>query len=201
MKTFRLYPPSHARRIVGLPAIVCSLILAAASHAQEQPQAETAVPVKVEDQQSFTVIGVSVHTTAQKEVGGNGEIPALWNRVMQDGTFERIPSHADDKILAVYTDYSGDQNSEYTYMVGMRVTSADKVPDGMVSVTVPAGKYAVIESDKGALPDIMPKVKKRIHAMTASELGGARTYKTDYDVFPAGFDWQDTQVEGHVGIK
>jgi predicted transcriptional regulator YdeE len=166
----------------------------------QSPAAAPAAP-KVEDQPSFAVVGVSVHTSGAKEAGGNGEIPALWTRAMQDGTFERIPNAADNKILAIYTDYSSDPNGEYTYVVGKRVTSADKAPDGMIAVTIPAGKYAVVESEKGALPDIMPKVRMRIQGMTAGELGGTRTYKTDYDVFPTGFNWQDTQVEVHVGIK
>jgi hypothetical protein len=47
----------------------------------------------------------------------------------------------------------------------------------------------------------MPKVWKDIAAMSAKDLGGERSFKTDYVVFPAGFDWQDTQVEVHVGVK
>ena len=77
----------------------------------------------------------------------------------------------------------------------------DKVPDGMTAITVPAGKYAVVESDKGALPEIMPKVWRRIATMPPKELGGERIFRTDYEVFPGGFDWQDTQVEVHAGVK
>lgn len=69
----------------------------------------------------------------------------------------------------------------------------------MTAITVPAGKYAVVESDKGSLPEIMPKVWQRIATIPPMELG--RVFRTDYEVFPAGFDWQDTQVEGHAGVR
>ena len=120
---------------------------------------------------------------------------------MQDGTFDRIPNRADSNLVAVYTDYASDQNGEYTYVLGVRVSSVDKVPDGFVAVTIPAGKYAIVQTDKGALPDVMPKVWWRIHAMSAKELGGDRAFKVDYEVYPAGFDWQNAQIDLHLGLR
>ena len=204
MKPVRLQLSVHTRRAAGLLAIAASIGLTAlGSHASAQSASTpTATPTaKVEEQQSFALIGVSVRTSGQKEAGGNGLVPALWARSLQDGTFERIPNRTDDKMLAVYTDFDGDQTGVYTYILGARVSSAEKVPDGMVAVTIPAGRYAVVQSDKGTLPDIMPKVWKDIAAMSTNDRGGERSFKTDYVVFPAGFDWQDTQVEVHVGVK
>jgi predicted transcriptional regulator YdeE len=204
MKQVRLQLSFDTRRAAGLLAIAASIGLTAlGSHASAQ-SASTPIETptaKVEEQQGFAVIGLSVRTSGQKEAGGNGHVPALWARSLQDGTFERIPNRTDDKMLAVYTDFDGDQTGVYIYTLGARVSSAEKVPDGMVAVTIPAGRYAVVQSDNGALPDIMPKVWKDIAAMSAKDLGGERSFKTDYVVFPAGFDWQDTQVEVHVGVK
>ena len=188
------------RAAPGLLAIAASIGLTAlGSYAGAQSASTPAA--KVEEQQSFAVLGVSVRTSGQKEAGGKGEVPALWTRSLQDGTFERIPNRTDDKMLAVYTDFAGDQTGAYTYILGARVSSAEKVPDSMVAVTIPAGRYAVVQSDKGALPDIMPKMWKDIAAMSVKDLGGERSFKTDYEIFPAGFDWQNTQVEVHLGVK
>jgi predicted transcriptional regulator YdeE len=200
MKPVRFQLSFDTRRAAGLLAIAASIGLTApGSHASAQ--SASAPTAKVEEQQSFAVIGVSVRTSGQKEAGGNGQVPALWARSLQDGTFERIPNRTDEKMLAVYTDFDGDQTGVYTYILGARVSSAEKVPDGMVAVTIPAGRYAVVQSDKGTLPDIIPKVWKDIAAMSTKDRGGERSFKTDYVVFPAGFDWQDTQVEVHVGMK
>jgi predicted transcriptional regulator YdeE len=204
MKASRLYLSWHVRRITAYSALFGLLILSVSHLYSQGPSPSTSpapTPVKVEDEPSFTVIGVSVRTSGEKEAAGTGEIPGVWMRAMQDGTFERIPNRADDKILAVYTDFASDRKGEYTYVLGMRVSAADKVPDGMTAITVPAGKYVVVESEKGALPEVMPRVWQRIAAMPPKELGGERVFKTDYEVFPAGFNWQDVQVEVHAGIK
>jgi len=193
----------NTRRVAVLfaPGLALILALAISMNAGAQTPTATASVAKVEDQPGFSVIGVSVRTSKWKEAGGNGEIPNMWGRAMQDGTFDRIPNRADSNIFAVYTDYASDQSGECTYVLGARVTSIDKVPAGFVAVTIPAGRYAVLQTDKGPLPDVMPKVWKRIHAMPARELGGERAFKVDYEVFPAGFDWQNAQIDVHLGLK
>jgi predicted transcriptional regulator YdeE len=195
---------SNTRRaaVSFAPVFILLLTMGTIMHANAQsPTATTPSSAKAEDQPSFAVIGVSVRTDNRKEAGGNGEIPSMWGRAMQDGTFDRIPNRADSNIVAVYTDYASDQNGEYTYILGARVTSVDKVPDGFVAVTIPAGKYAIVQTDKGALPDVMPKVWRHIYAMSAKELGGDRAFKVDYEVYPAGFDWQNAQIDVHLGLR
>ncbi|HEX5235533.1 MAG TPA: GyrI-like domain-containing protein [Silvibacterium sp.] len=160
-----------------------------------------ASPVTAESQPGFTVVGVSVRTDNQKEAGGTGLIPQMWQKAMQEGVLENIPHRADNNLTVVYTDYGGTQSGEYTYVLGVRVTSVDKVPQGMVEVNVPAGKYAVVQSEKGPLPEVLPKVWQRISAMTPAELGGQRAFKADYEVYPEGFNWQDAQIPVYIGLK
>jgi len=69
------------------------------------------------EQQSFSVIGVSIRTSGEKEAAGNGKIPAQWTRVTQDGTLERIPNRADDKILVAYADFASNHKGGYTYIL------------------------------------------------------------------------------------
>ena len=203
MKYRAFYLDLNTRRVAVLFALGLTLLLTTgiSMRANAQSPTATASSAKVEDQQSFAMIGVSVRTSHWREAGGNGEIPNMWARAMQDGTFGRIPNRADTNIVAVYTNYATDQNAEYTYVLGARVTSIDKVPDGFVAVTIPAGRYAAVQTDKGALPDVMPKVWQRIYAMPAKELGGERSFKVDYEVYPAWFDWQNAQIDVHLGLK
>jgi len=201
LRAFHLGLDTRRVAVLFAPGLALILAMSISMYAGAQSPTATTAAAKVEDQPGFTVIGVSVRTDNRKEAGGNGEIPKMWTRAMQDGTFDSIPNRADGNILAVYTDYASDQNGEYTYVLGARVTSIDKVPAGFVSVTIPAGKYAVVQTDKGALPDVMPKVWQRIYAMPARELGGERAFKVDYEVYPAGFDWQNAQIDVHLGLK
>lgn len=165
-------------------------------HAQSKPSAVT-----TDTQPGFTVVGLSVRTDNQKEAGGAGLIPQMWQRAMQEGSLENLPHRADNNITVVYTDYASDQSGEYTYVLGVRVSSVEKLPDGMVVVKVPAGKYAEVESEQGSLPEVLPRVWQRINTMSEAELGGKRAFKADYEVYPEGFDWQNAHIPVYVGLK
>lgn len=181
-------------------AIGCALLLT--SCLQKQANAQSAsLEAKTEDQQGFQVIGVKARTTNEKERGGNGEIPKLWQRMMQENLADKIPNRYDQNLIAVYTDYASDQNGEYTYVLGARVTSAKDVPPGFVTVNISAGKYAVVQSDKGPPSEIMPRVWRRIWAMSPAELGGTRAFKSDYEIYPPGTDVQNMQVTLYLGLK
>ena len=166
-----------------------------------QTEAARTEPTQTENVSAFQVIGVAVRTTNAKESSGNGEIPKLWQRVMQEDMIDKNPNRADQHLVVVNTNYASDQNGEYDYIVGSRVTSAKDVPAGFVAVSVPAGKYAVVESEKGPPQEILPKVWRRIWAMSPAELGGTRAFKTDYEVYPAEMDGQNTQVTIYLGLK
>jgi predicted transcriptional regulator YdeE len=169
--------------------------------ANAQTASSTASAAQTENVQAFQVIGIAVRTTNEKEHGGNGEIPKLWQHVMQEDLVDKIPNRADQHLVVVNTNYASDQNGEYDYILGSRVTSAKDVPEGFVAVTIPAGKYAVVESEKGPPQEILPKVWMRIWAMSPAELGGTRAFKADYEVYPAEMNGQDTQVTIYLGLK
>ncbi|HEX3437116.1 MAG TPA: GyrI-like domain-containing protein, partial [Pseudacidobacterium sp.] len=175
--------------------ISCLFCAAALTHAQNQIQP------KVEVHQTFNVIGVAVRTNNKDEAGGQGEIPKLWQRFVQQSIASKIPNRADSDLLAVYTDYESNQNGEYTYLIGARVTSADDVPVGLTLKEIPEGRYAEIHSEKGPLSVVIPKVWQRIYSMPATDLGGERAFKADYEVYPQGFDPQNTQITVYIGLK
>jgi predicted transcriptional regulator YdeE len=154
---------------------------------------------KVEKQESFFVIGMTVHTTGDAEAKGDGQIPALWQRFLGEGT-NAIPGKVDDDFYAIYSDYGADQSFSYT--LGAKVTSIDHVPAGMVAITVPAGRYAVVTSSTGPLQEVVPALWQKIWTMTPAELGGKRSLKFDYDIFNMqGIDPQNAQVDAYVGLQ
>ncbi len=120
---------------------------------------------------------------------------------MQQGTTEKIPNRADQNLLAVYTDYENDQNGEYTYLIGARVTSTADVPAGLTLKEIPAGSYAILETEKGPAALILPKIWQQLWSMSAKDLGGQRAFQADYEIYPPGFDPQNAQVTLHIGLK
>jgi predicted transcriptional regulator YdeE len=182
------------RSLIRFAALAILLTTPRLHDAQERP-------VKVEQQKAFSVIGLAVRTNNKAEATGQGEIPKLWQRFMQESTANKIPNRADQDLLAVYMNYESDQTGEYTYLVGSRVTSTTNVPAGLTLKEIPAGKYAILQSDKGALPVVMPKVWQQIWSLSSQDLGGQRVFQADYEVYAAGFDPQNAQITLHIGLK
>jgi predicted transcriptional regulator YdeE len=157
--------------------------------------------MKAEEQKSFNVIGLAVRTNNKTEATGQGEIPKLWQRFMQQGTADRIPNRADQNLIVVYTDYESNETGEYTYLIGSRVTATNDVPAGLTLKEVPGGNYAILESEKGPAQAVVPKIWQQIWSMPSKALGGQRAFQADYEVYPPGYDPQNVQVTLHIGLK
>jgi predicted transcriptional regulator YdeE len=126
----------------------------------------------------------------------------MWGRLFQEGIVQKIPNKADANIVAVYTDYASDHNGDYTYVLGARVTSDADVPAGMVAKTVPAGKYVVFTSEKGAAPKVVPELWMKINSLPQTATGGDRVYRSDFEIYDQrAMDPQNLQMDVYIGIK
>ncbi|MGA8529359.1 MAG: GyrI-like domain-containing protein [Acidobacteriaceae bacterium] len=157
--------------------------------------------VQNQQQDTFTVVGLTVRTTNDREAGGQGMIPQLWQSVMEGDKLSQVPNRVNDDLVVVYSDYASDSTGEYNYTLGVRVSSADKVADGFVARRIQAGKYAVIHSDQGPPQEVIPALWQKISAMTPQQLGGARAYRTDFETYPDITDWGSIQMTAHIGLK
>jgi predicted transcriptional regulator YdeE len=157
---------------------------------------------RVIQQSAFTVVGIAVRTSNAKEMTADGVIGKQWARLMQDGVLRKIPNKADKAIVAVYTDYASDKDGEYTYVLGARVTSDSEVAAGMVAKKIPAGRYAVFTSERGAAAKVVPEAWMQINSLPRSATGGDRVYRADFEVYDErAADPQNAQVDVYVGIK
>jgi predicted transcriptional regulator YdeE len=161
----------------------------------------TAPTVKVGQQDGFTVVGLTVRTTSDKEAGGQGLIPQLWESVMDQDKLSQVPNRLSDDLVVVYSDYASDATGAYSYTLGVRVSSADKVPDGFVVRKIQAGKYAVIQSEQGPPQEVIPGLWAKINQMTPQQLGGERAYQADFETYPDIADWGNIQMTAHIGLK
>jgi predicted transcriptional regulator YdeE len=157
--------------------------------------------VKVENQDSFTVVGLTVRTNNAAEAGGQGKIRALWEGAMNNGQLQQVPNQAGDGFVVVYTDYASDHTGDYNYTLGVRVSSADQVPAGFVVRKIEAGRYAVIQSQTGPPEQVTPALWQHINALTPQQLGGTRAYETDFETYPNITDWGSVQIAAHLGLK
>jgi predicted transcriptional regulator YdeE len=133
--------------------------------------------------EEFQVIGRAARTSNAREMTADGAIPKLWA--------------AGSGTIALYTDYDGDEHSEYTFVLGVKRDSASAVPGGMVLKTVPAGRYAVFTSERGPVQKVVVETWQRIWSELPS-----RSFVADFEVYDQrAADPGNAVVEIYVGVK
>lgn len=120
---------------------------------------------------------------------------------MTNGQLEQIPNRVGEGYVVVYSDFATDHGGEYNYTLGVRVSSADNVPAGMVKRTVAAGKYAIFQSEQGAPQDVIPALWQHINSLSPQQMGGDRAHQTDFETYGNFTDPSSMQVTAHIGLK
>ena len=150
----------------------------------------------------FYVAGIAVRTSNTREMSSDGVIGKHWERFFSEHILGKIPNRTDSRIYAVYTDYEGDQNGEYTLLLGARLGGRLPLPPGMVAKTIPAGKYAVVTSEPGPVVDSVVGAWQKIWSTPAAELGGERAYGADFELYDErANDPKHSVVDVYVGLK
>lgn len=187
----------------GWGAVVLAIfaVVAGSMPADSQTKGDSQMNPRVEQQEAFTIVGISVRTSNEKE-RQESQIGKEWGRLMQENLLATIPHRADQNIIAVYTDYASDANGEYTYVLGARVTKGDEVPAGMVAKHVLPGRYAVFTSERGPVQQVVIGTWMRIWKTPKDQLGGDRAYKTDFELYDQrAQNPADSVMEIHIGIR
>lgn len=113
----------------------------------------------------------------------------------------QIPDKRDSNLCAVYSDYDSDHNGEYTFTVGAPVKAEIAAPAGMLLKIVAPGKYAVITSQKGPFPKVIPEAWLEIFKLE-DEGKLNRSYRTDFELYDErAVDPQNGQVDIYIGLK
>ncbi len=148
------------------------------------------------------MVGITARTSNAREATADAVIGKQWTRFMQEGLLVKIPNRVDHSIVAVYTDYAGDHNGNYTFVLGAKVSSSANVPEGMAARKVPAGRYAVFTSEKGPGPRVVPELWMKINSLPKSATGGDRLYRADFEIYDErAADPESLQVDVYVGIR
>lgn len=165
-------------------------------------EADNRMTPKIMEQPEFVMAGIAARTSNAKEMTADGVIGKQWARLMQEDLLAKIPNKANASIVAVYTDYAGDKDGEYTYLLGARVTSEAGLPPGVTAKKIPGGKFAVFTTEKGPGPKVVPETWIHINSLPKSVAGGDRIYRADYEVYDErAKDPQDLQADIYVRIR
>ncbi len=92
----------------------------------------------------MTLVGLTARTTNAMESGGQGAIPATWDKLMQDHVLDRIPQNPPaDAFYAAYLEYEGDKDRAYTYLLGAAAEEDAAAIAGLEKKVIPGGKFAM----------------------------------------------------------
>ncbi len=133
--------------------------------------------MKTVTQEEITIVGIEIRTTNENGKAAQ-DIPALWQRFMQENIKAQIPNRLGDTLYALYTDYESDYNKPYTTIIGCSVSSLDAIPEHLTVKIIPRSTYVKFEA-KGNL--IQNAVIDTWMQIWQSDL--KRAYTTDLEVY------------------
>ncbi|WP_186438482.1 GyrI-like domain-containing protein [Cohnella terricola] len=95
----------------------------------------------------FEIIGFSIRTrTADGE--NNREIPAFWQRYMEEKMGERLSGLAVTNAEYGICDEFDMDSGEFSYIIGVEVKEGAEAPEGTIRRTYPEQTYAVFTTPK-----------------------------------------------------
>ncbi len=126
-------------------------------------------------------------------------IGGLWQKFYSEGIYNSVKDRTDAYALGLYTEYSSDEKGDYTAAVGCAVNGADKLPEGMSVIRIPAGKYAVFsitgEMDTAEQLAAIQKLWQELWVMDLD-----RAYVCDFEEYRSA-DPKFADIRVYIGLK
>ncbi|EKE00915.1 MAG: hypothetical protein ACD_21C00254G0001 [uncultured bacterium] len=151
------------------------------------------------------LVGIQTRTNNASEMNPTtAKIEATAMQYFRGGLWEKIAYRKNPgTTYCVYTDYESDFTGDYTYFIGEEVTAfAVDLPEEFSKITVPVQNYAKLTSDPGVIPEIVINAWQQVWKMTPQELGGQRSYHTDFEIYDERAQNHHNAVfDLYIGIK
>jgi AraC family transcriptional regulator len=165
---------------VELRAMLAGFVEDTGFEEQDHRRGVTEMEPKVMDREGFTVIGMKYRGKNE-----NNEIPQLWQEL--GPRVEEIKNMVGAQVaygICANTDMA---TGEFDYIAGFEVSSAEALPEGMVSFEVPGGRYALFTTT-------LPKIGETFHNAYQAWLPQAGYQPTggpEFELYDERFDPQD----------
>ncbi len=140
---------------------------------------------------AFTVAGMMAHNKGMEE---KADISALWTEFW--GRHGEIKSIVNENVTyGVMANYD-ESTKAWDYLAGLEVSNSAALPEGMVSLTIPAGKYAIFPC---TLPTI-EKVYNYIYQEWLPKSGHQHAAQPEFELYPETFQPQNPESEFQVYV-
>jgi AraC family transcriptional regulator len=160
-----------------------------------------AMEYRIETKPAFHLTGVPLRTTT-KEGQCFREIPALWDRCMNDGSFAKLRALVSQGSTIGVAGVSAEfdmKNGEFTYLIAVE-TPADRsaLPANSRDIPVPAATWGVFES-RGPIPEAIQGVMQRIFNEWFPSSGWEHADGPELEIYSAG-DIRDPDYYSEIWI-
>ncbi len=123
-----------------------------------------AMDYRIETKPAYSLTGVSLRTTWRDGQSAR-DIPALWDRCLNDGTFDKLlalePPGSKIGVAGVSGEFDM-KNEEFSYFIAIETpTNRAALPDGCRDIAVPAATWGVFEL-RGPIPETIQEMMPRI---------------------------------------
>lgn len=147
--------------------------------------------------EEIKLIGLALPSkTTNRNGQSNIDCGNLWQRFKKEGYYAKIPGKSGDEVYAVYHDYEGDHMQPFAYFIGCPVAKGTEVPEGMDSLTIPAGSYRKAVA-KGVMPDCIANAWKEIWDADIE-----RAFRADIEIYgKRSQDWNDAEVDILISVE
>jgi len=146
--------------------------------------------------EGFDIIGIKTRTANDGSAGK--DLPELWGRFLNSDLKDKIPNKIDECIYFLYSNYEGDHTQPYDAIIGCKVSSLERVPEGMITHSVAPSKAAKFVA-KGSLIKGEAIISKWFEIW---ESGADRSFTTDFEVYDdRSKDIQNAEVDIFVSLK
>ncbi|MBA2113279.1 AEC family transporter [Bremerella alba] len=135
-------------------------------------------------EQAIHVAGISVRTNNRKEMNlETGQIPKLYQKYETDNIDSLIVDPIEPKQrIAVYADYESDQSSEFTMLLGRKISSEAEIPDQLDKVRIHKGNYLHFVGE-GEMPQAVIETWKEIWSFFEEDTTYTRTFEADFEIY------------------
>jgi predicted transcriptional regulator YdeE len=152
----------------------------------------------------ITLVGITIRTNNHNEIDPmTGKILGCIQRYFHGNLAQQIAERSNPgTTYCAYTAYESDHRGDYTYFIGEAVGKLGALPEGFESLVIPAQTYAKFTNGPGAMPEVVRKPWFAIWEMSADDLGGERSYHTDFELYDErAADHSKIILDLFIGLK
>ncbi len=145
----------------------------------------------------FKLIGLAIRTTNENNKAAC-DLGKLWEQFYSEDIPSQIPTKESHEIYAIYTDYQTDYTGYYTTIIGLKVSSLDEIPEGLIGREFIGGDYQKFVA-KGKMPNAVLDTWKEIWSKD-NELN--RKYTADFEIYgQKSQNGENSEVEVFIAIE